>query len=1046
MKSLRELTKMSDNERQSYLKAHKDEITYEWLRSAKKKNDRRGWEDPARARDAAQVLVGAAEVRGESSILALANWALGNAYLFDERPRRAIEHFERAIDFYREAERPLDVARVELSYMWAWIKLGDPDRALDVAELIRPVLTESPEEQDRGRLAKLAGNVGIALEFRGDYEAALLAYRRMQNLAREVWDGPEADIHIARMEQNRALALTKLNRLEEAATAYQKARDVLEEHEVTADVIRVYTGLGWLYDRGGREEEAQEAFEQARAWLNRLSDEESLQAADLALYALRGQLEHAPMAVAAEAARLHQAYAGRAFFYGQEAALLEAHARLLGGDTEETRRICAQVEQALEGRSLAGLLWRVHYLTGRAWEDDDKRRARERYERAVEVIERDQRRIADVQLRASVLEDKLDVYRDLAALLVGEGEYEAALEIVERSKARVLVDALRERMSEIPLPEREEDKTVRRLRRELEALRAELDRRYRQQGREGAGEVRSAPTSDDGDLAHLEEAYIGKARELSHRAPAYGTVLGTYVAPLDEIRQALPPDALLVEFYATIGGESFALLVTPDGVRHHSLGATDEVERLIEELPQRALASPDESVWRELYDLLIAPWASELDEVRRLVFVPDGPLHYVPFQAVQSPETGRYLIQDYEVSYAPSATLLTLASRTRPGRRDTALALGYDGGQLIHVSAEMGTIAGAFPGLTMFTGDQASRERLREFASQADVVHVAAHGDFRSDAPLFSFIALADGRWQVTDIYRQRLDASLVTLGACWTGRGRLTGGDLMGFAHALFYAGAQSALVSLWPVHDASTAALMAAFYRGLREGQRKAEALRQAQLTLLNSERWGNPIYWAPFCLMGADGLVGAAGMMRAVRRIVESGALSAQERERLLDQIRQASRRYPDDLSRFVEHVNGAVDSSPELRSLLAVASRDSLNLKPLVERVGQAAETLVNWRWVSTEDMAEIGEGERPVGPATTEERPTDNETVLMERAAAWRWFSGKAMEETATGEKPLGRVTSASTPVYNETVDEIHRIRRKLKQTVERIEQTEGEEE
>jgi hypothetical protein len=470
----------------------------------------------------------------------------------------------------------------------------------------------------------------------------------------------------------------------------------------------------------------------------------------------------------------------------------------------------------------------------------------------------------------------------------------------------------------------------------------------------------------------------------------------------------------------------------------------DEVERLIEKLPQRALASPDESVWRELYELLVAAWDSELDGVRRLVVVPDGPLHYVPFQALQSPETERYLIQDYEVSYAPSATLLTLASRTRPGRRDTALALGYDGGQLIHVSAEMGTIAGAFPGLTMFTGDQASRERLKEFASQADVVHIAAHGDFRPDAPLFSFVALADGRWQVTDIYQQRLDVSLVTLGACWTGRGRLTGGDLMGFAHALFYAGVQSTLVSLWPIHDASTAALMAAFYRGLREGQRKAEALRQAQVMLLNSECWGNPIYWAPFCLMGADGLVGAAGMMRAVRRIVESGALSTPERERLLDQIRQASRRYPDDLSRFVEHVTGAVDSSPELRSLLATTTRDNLRLEPLMGSVSQAAETLVNWRWVSTEDMAEIGKGERPVGSATTEEDPTNNETVVIKQAAAWRWFSQEEMGETATGKKPLGRVTGASTPVYNETVDEIESIQNVLKQSIEQLERVDGE--
>jgi CHAT domain-containing protein len=1047
MKNLQELAQMPGDERRAYLEQHKAEITLEWLQAAKEDNEELLYKDPAQALQRADIILQAAQVSDDPLCLALAHWALGNAYMFDDRPHEAIASFEEAVRLYTAADHPLDVARVELSRMAAETDRGYPDHALEIARRIGPILEGSSEAQDRKRLGILACNAGIALELQGDYEAALEAYCRWQKIIREIT--PDDEVQVARAEQNCALALTKLNRFDEAEKAYRAALEVLERRNVISDVVRVYTGLGWMHDLAGHDEQATQAFAHAHDWLARLSGEESLQAADLALFELKWRLKRDPTAVVAAAAGLRQAYAERSFSFAQEAALLEARARLQTGDTAGARQVCAEVEQALGGRPLAGLLWQVHHLTGQAWQQEgDLAQARAHYEKALEMIERDQRRIADVELRASALSDKLAVYQDLAALLVHEHDYDAALQVIERSKARALVDALQARLEDI-LPHDQDDPAVQRLLDELRALRADLDRRYRQQGSAlaGEGEVRGAVLDASAEITRLERAYVEQARQLSRLDPGYGTVLGTHVASTAEIQETLLHDALLVEYY-TVRGQLSVLVLAPDGtISHYSLGQMAEVERLVEQLPHRSLKSPDGRVWTALYDRLVAPWASALAGVRHLVVVPDGALHYVPFQALRCQGTGRYLIEEHEVSYAPSATLLVLTGRMRPVRRDFALVLGYDGGQLAHVPAEMGVIVGAFSGLTMFSGDQASRERLEAFASQADVIHIAAHGDFRSDAPLFSFVALADGRWQVADVYRQRLRASLVTLGACQTGRGRLTGGDLIGFAHALFYAGAQAVLVSLWPIHDASTAVLMAALYRGVRQGQCKAAALRHAQLALLHSEQWSAPLYWAPFCLLGADGIVGAAGLMRAVRRVAESGELPLAESQALLDRLTQAMQayRWPDDQRDPAAPFVAAVETGSQLESLLATTAVGHLDLDQMAVQVGQAARELIEWRWPSAERMEEVAEGERPSGKATPSEPPTENETILQARQAAerlreWRWLPAKQMKEVAEGQQSVGEVTPSQFPTYNETIAEALQLRRALSEIVSGIHQ------
>jgi CHAT domain-containing protein len=128
------------------------------------------------------------------------------------------------------------------------------------------------------------------------------------------------------------------------------------------------------------------------------------------------------------------------------------------------------------------------------------------------------------------------------------------------------------------------------------------------------------------------------------------------------------------------------------------------------------------------------------------------------------------------------------------------------------------------------------------------------------DNPLFSGLALADGWLTTLDIFSLRLQASLVTLSACETGRSLVGGGDeLLGLMRATLAAGAASLLASLWAVEDSSTATLMQGFYSRLAQGERKGEALRQAQRDFIEAgTSYAHPYFWAPFFLVGDAGPV--------------------------------------------------------------------------------------------------------------------------------------------------------------------------------------------
>jgi CHAT domain-containing protein len=157
-----------------------------------------------------------------------------------------------------------------------------------------------------------------------------------------------------------------------------------------------------------------------------------------------------------------------------------------------------------------------------------------------------------------------------------------------------------------------------------------------------------------------------------------------------------------------------------------------------------------------------------------------------------------------------------------------------------------------FPGAVTLAGGQATRENLMRHAPDARFLHLASHGGFRRDNPMFSFLKLADSSLNFYSLLDLRLSAEMVTLSACRTGVNMVFPGDeLHGLMRGFLYAGAPSLVVSLWAVSDRSTAELMGQMYSRIRAGDSKRSSLRKAQLAI--KEAYGHPYYWAPFILMG-------------------------------------------------------------------------------------------------------------------------------------------------------------------------------------------------
>lgn len=363
-------------------------------------------------------------------------------------------------------------------------------------------------------------------------------------------------------------------------------------------------------------------------------------------------------------------------------------------------------------------------------------------------------------------------------------------------------------------------------------------------------------------------------------------------------RVAREQNATLVEyFWAETAGQLYAWVVQPSGEVKFALTAApkdlsqwvrqtqDSFERRRGGLvPARKASVVEEgSLLDDLYQVLIEPIEAFLpsDESSRIIFIPQGELFLVPFPALH-PEGGEYLVQRYTVQTASSIQAIDLvhqrvAKTPQRGRwqPDDFLIVGDPDMPMVRFSnnaaltrlpslggaAVEATEIGRMFGAVVLTGKEATEQEVTKQMELARVIHLATHGllEYAESGQIPGALALApsgelDGLLTSSDILQLKLKADLVVLSACDTGLGRITGDGVVGLSRSLLQSGAASVVVSLWAVPDEATAALMTAFYEGLKQGDNRAIALRQAMLATIVD--YPAPENWAAFTLIGETG----------------------------------------------------------------------------------------------------------------------------------------------------------------------------------------------
>ncbi|HEY3082055.1 MAG TPA: CHAT domain-containing tetratricopeptide repeat protein [Chloroflexota bacterium] len=775
------------------------------------------------------------------------------------------EQYGEAERFFRAAREHYAAAADEKLLAQAENNLGIVLKEQYRFRAAREVFEQALERAERAGLevteTEIRYNLGCLALFQGRYDSALdyleQARRRYASLGMRH--------RSARAEQELADAYLELNLAPEAAEISVRVAGTFAELGMRAERARALACQGYASVVLGRLAEARNQLGEAHALY--LAEGNLVGAAFVTL--VEAQLEYAQGHYDAAAAAAMEAE-GPFSQAGAWGRLLLA--RWLRGDAAraqgrpEAREILDDTLRDADAQVLPQLAQRCHTSLGKlAAAEGDRAEAERSFERAVEVIEQLRAPLPAEEFRTAFFADKLTPYLELVRLSLEKGgaaQRDRAFEYLERARSRALADMLAGTLEVRPKPR---DAFEAGLQAQLDGLREELSWFYSQINRVESEGARG-PEALEGlraELRERERRVLELTRQLHQRAGSTPGVSDDIA--LGQLQRELGADTALVEYFA-LDGVLQAFVVTQEGVEVAAdLGREEAVEAAVRQLQfqlgalrfgTRNLQPHLEQLTLRarrhlgtLYDLLLRPLQEWIGD-RRLVVVPHRALHYVPFHALH--DGAEYVVERREVVYAPSASILRhcLTRARRPLRR--AVLVGVDDPRTPRVRDEVEAISPLFPDPVVLLDGKATLASLREHAPTADVLHLACHGQFRPDNPLFSSLRLADGWLTVHDAYGLDMECGLVTLSACETGLSVVAPGDeLLGLARGFLSRQTPSLVVSLWMVDDESTAEMMGRFYAWLRQGQGPAGALRQAQREML--ERHPHPFFWSPFLLLG-------------------------------------------------------------------------------------------------------------------------------------------------------------------------------------------------
>jgi CHAT domain-containing protein len=801
---------------------------------------------------------------GDRLRLARLDSNMGNILYRQDYFEEALVLYQRAYHAFLEIGDPQDVAISLKNTATCQISLNQFKEALDTYEQARAYCIE----HGMPLLVAVADyNIAYLYYLRGEYTRAIELYRAAREDCAKYGDAYRQ----ALCDLDQSEMYLELNLIEEGAHLAERAENAFRDLGMGYEAAKAQTNLAISLSHHGQVRVALELFHEARQLFQKEHNRAWIATIDLyqaLVYHRAHRLEEA-LRFCRRALEFFKP--SPLFTKSVLAQLLLARIHLDRDEKDLAKTTCRAALALLESAETPALSYQAWYVLGVIEEAlSDPKAAYRAYFKAHHHLENLRSHLKAEEMKIAFLKDKLEVYEALVRMCLDRGDSpanrEAAFQYIEQAKSRSLADLIAFRAQGLPASR----KTERALVEQVNSLRGELNWYSRTiQLLEGRAVNLMAPQLIKLRRAarDCEQRLVESLANLQVEDAEYANLQTAGSVPLDSIRATLTEGTVLLQYYR-VRGTFYACLLSRQNLAILPAGEVAHLRRALQLLRfqlskfrlgpdyvrtfSHQLLEATNSHLHEFHRQLIEPLLPHLKDAEHLIIAPHDFLHYLPFHALL--DAGGTPIGDrYTVSYAPSASVYSLCA-AKPGRADGgSLILGVPDPVAPQIFDEVRAVSETLGSSGVFLGTDATDEILRERGPASRFIHIATHGWFRQDNPMFSSIRLGNSNLSLFDLYQLNLPCELVTLSGCGTGLNVVVGGDeLLGLVRGLLYAGAQGVLVTLWDVNDRSTAEFMKLFYENLQsDGRNKAEAVRRAMQEI--RKQYPHPFYWAPFVLVG-------------------------------------------------------------------------------------------------------------------------------------------------------------------------------------------------
>ncbi len=798
---------------------------------------------------------------GDRLRLARLDTNMANILYRQDRFEEALELYRRASAVFSEIGEPQDVAISLKNMATCQISLTEFRDALDTYRQARAVCVEHGMPL---LVAEADYNIAYLYYLRGEYTRAIELYRATREHCAELGDS----YHQGLCDLDQSEMYLELNLSEEGSFLAKRAYETFRHLGMGYEMAKAMANVAIAFSHKGDSATALNLFRDARDLFEQEHNHAWTAIVDLyqaLVFFQDGRLEEAE-----GLCRAALRFFAESPLIGKAALcqLLLARIHLSAARVHDAQRECLAAMTKLEQAESPALSYQAWFVFGQIQERlGESGEAHRAYLQAHERLENLRSHLKAEEMKIAFLKDKLAIYEALVRMSLAqapsEASREAAFVYVEQAKSRSLADLIAVRGSSLPNPRQiHRDAML-----QVSKLREELTwyTRAIQMLESGAATLKTPHLDKLRRVARQCEARLVEAvAGLRVEDREFANVEAARAIDLENIRASLPENAILLQYYR-VQDTFYAFLLSRRSLQVVPTGSASELRRVLQLLrfqlskfrlgddyvrtfDQRLKDATNEHL-REFYRQLIAPIAQHLD-TEHLIVAPHEFLHHLPFQALLDGDT--YLGDRFSISYTPNASVYYLCCTKSGTAAQGSLVMGVPEPGAPFIEEEVKAVASVLPDAQVFLGPEATLDVLREQGAHSRFIHIATHGWFRQDNPMFSSISLGTSDLSLFDLYQLSLPSELVTLSGCGTGLNVVVGGDeLLGLKRGLLYAGALGVLLTLWDVNDQSTADFMKCFYGNLRGSSNKAEAAQKA-MQEIRRER-PHPFYWAPFVLVG-------------------------------------------------------------------------------------------------------------------------------------------------------------------------------------------------